>query len=159
MATGTTVIHCNTIISNSATLEGGGIYCAPGSQQTVLVEYSNVIDNTGSGIASHGQLTTVPPLTAHSNNIYCNEPYNMVNVSKVDIPDVDATGNRWGTTDEAAIEESIYDWNDDASLGRIVYQPIASAPVPEAPPLQYDLTLCSTEGGSVTAPGEGTLLT
>jgi len=56
---------------------------------------------------------------------------NMVNNSKMDIPDVDATGNWWETTDEATIQKYMYDWNDDASLGRIIYQPIATAPIPE----------------------------
>ena len=149
-------IRSNTIRGNSASSGGGGIFCNPGSQDTVLVEYSNVVDNSGNGITIYGQLTSVSPSTVHSNNIYSNEPYSIANESEVGIPEVDATGNWWGTTDEASIEGSIHDWNDDASLGRVVYQPFATAPVSEAPPMQHALTLSSTTGGSVTTPGEGT---
>jgi hypothetical protein len=47
--------------------------------------------------------------------------------------DVDATSNWWGTTDEALVSERIYDYYDDFNLGRVLYQPVATAPISGAP--------------------------
>jgi hypothetical protein len=39
---------------------------------------------------------------------------------------IDATGNCWGTTDLAAIADSIYDAADDPTKGAVAFDPIAT---------------------------------
>jgi parallel beta-helix repeat protein len=41
--------------------------------------------------------------------------------------DISIPNNWWGTTSTAAIDQSIYDFNDDFNLGRITYTPILSS--------------------------------
>jgi hypothetical protein len=45
---------------------------------------------------------------------------------------IDATDNWWGTTDPAAIDQTIYDSNDDFNLGTVNYQSILDAPNQQA---------------------------
>ncbi|MBI5696027.1 MAG: right-handed parallel beta-helix repeat-containing protein [Nitrospirae bacterium] len=42
--------------------------------------------------------------------------------------DVNAMGNWWGTTDAAQVAGMIYDKDEDAKLGRVVFEPVAVAP-------------------------------
>ena len=44
-----------------------------------------------------------------------------------------ATNNWWETTDEDLISERIYDYYDDFNRSKVIYKPIATAPIPEAP--------------------------
>jgi hypothetical protein len=46
---------------------------------------------------------------------------------------VDATNNWWGTTDEAVIDQFIYDYNDDLDTLKVVYEPYATSPILGAP--------------------------
>ena len=42
---------------------------------------------------------------------------------------VDATNNWWGTTDEAVIDQFIYDYNDDLNTLKVVYEPYTTSPI------------------------------
>jgi hypothetical protein len=59
------------------------------------------------------------------NNIYNNSivGYEIANQTSGNI---NATNNWWGTTDTAVIEEKIFDQNDDTTIGRVNYLPIAT---------------------------------
>jgi hypothetical protein len=46
--------------------------------------------------------------------------------------DVDASNNWWGTTDTQAINQTIYDFKDDFTLGVVTFVPFLTAPNPEA---------------------------
>ncbi len=46
---------------------------------------------------------------------------------------VDVSGNWWGTTDEASISQSIYDFKNDFNMGAVTFKPILTAPNPDAP--------------------------
>lgn len=55
------------------------------------------------------------------NNFEDNSEYNMYVFSK---SDVNATHNWWGTTDASVIDQKIWDYTDDFSLGKVNYMPI-----------------------------------
>lgn len=60
-----------------------------------------------------------------NNNIFDNSDYNILlsNHSK----DVNANYNYWGFVDHSIIEANIYDYYDDISLGRVLYEPFCSS--------------------------------
>lgn len=47
---------------------------------------------------------------------------------------IDAANNWWGTTDRAAINQAIYDYNDDFNLGKVTYEPFLDTPNSNAVP-------------------------
>ena len=52
-----------------------------------------------------------------------------------------AQNNWWGTTNNAAIAQRIWDWNDDHNLGQVNYTPILDGPVQSAPAYVRSVTL------------------
>jgi hypothetical protein len=89
--------------------------------------YNNTIIGNNVGVYSGFQ-------TLNYNNIYGND----LNVNYTSTTDGNATYNWWGTTDSAAIGQSIHDYNDDFLLGRVNYTPFLStlysqAPSPDTP--------------------------
>ena len=78
-----------------------------------------VIFNNQSGIISN-----IGPV--YRSKIFSNFPYDFVVVS---YGDVNATFNWWGTTNETAIKEHIYDYYDDYNLGRVIYKPYLVPPI------------------------------
>lgn len=63
-----------------------------------------------------------------NNNIYNNRKYNF-SMGEGQERNISAAGNWWGTTEKRAISETIYDRNNDKTLGYIVYEPYLQAPV------------------------------
>ncbi|RLC68369.1 MAG: hypothetical protein DRI52_09885 [Chloroflexi bacterium] len=85
----------------------------------------NTIANNGAGIRdSHENLIV------HYNNIHSNSQYDFRHGRSTDI---DATHNWWGTTDSSLIDQHIYDYYDDLTLGKVIYEPFATGPIPGAP--------------------------
>jgi hypothetical protein len=128
-----TITDCNTGIelnSNAkATIKGNLIsnnarYGISGGANSIID--SNTITNNQIGIYN--------PLTAtviHNNNILGN----AVNSITATSSDVDATGNWWGTTGQAAINQTIYDGVDDANWGTVYFVPFLTGPNFDAPPI------------------------
>ncbi len=85
---------------------------------------SNTITNNKIGIHNPLGGTTI-----HYNNIVGNR----LNSITATTPDVDASNNWWGTTDLGAINQTIYDHEDDEKWGKISYLPILTAPSSSAP--------------------------
>lgn len=83
-----------------------------------LYLYNNTIANNTIGVILDNEYGSPPPM--NYNNIYGNTDYNVKNMGP---HGVDAINNWWGTTDESAIDASIYDGRDDATLGLVDYQP------------------------------------
>jgi len=140
----------NNVISDNSGETGGGLYIGIHSNLSALVLYNSIFNNLGSGIIVEGYSPATFPATLNYNNIYGNENYDIEYRGSAIFSSIDATNNWWGTIDEAAIEEAIYDWNDDATLGQVIYQPIATAPI-----CDFILAISSSSGGTVTTPGEG----
>jgi hypothetical protein len=64
------------------------------------------------------------------NNIYKNRKYNF-SMGEGQERDISAAGNWWGTEERNAISETIYDKNNDKTLGHIVFEPYLKQSVKE----------------------------
>jgi len=69
--------------------------------------------------------------TISHNNIYDNSQYNFKLIQFSD--NLTVANNWWGTTDNAKIEQSIYDFDKDFDLGSVDFTPFLTAPNTEAP--------------------------
>jgi len=96
------------------------------SSTITTITYNNIYsNNVGIFIA------TISPQTIINNNIYDN------NASiKLSWPsnDINATLNWWGTADAQAINQTIYDFKNDFTLGTVNFVPFLTAPNQEAMP-------------------------
>ena len=74
------------------------------------------------------------PTPTNRNNIFDNTAtYKVYNHIPSDSPDVDATNNWWGTTDESEIQVGIYDFHDDFRVSIVDYHPYLMSPDTDAP--------------------------
>ncbi len=73
-------------------------------------------------------LFQVKGATIHNNNIHDNIDYNIAVAEAQDF-DVDARENWFGTTDQAKIDESIFDKKDDPEMGTVLIDPLLTKPV------------------------------
>jgi len=91
-----------------------------------LIQYNTVANNS---VGIEVNQTCSP--SVHYNNIMDNSQ-NSVYLS-VGSNDVDAANNWWGTKDIAAINQSIFDFEDDFNLGTVAFMPFLTEPYPDAP--------------------------
>ncbi len=107
-----------------------------GSQTAITIDpmynWVGTADITGNTVAGNVKGIYVgpnvsPEVKVNQNNIYANG-YNIEAAS-----DVDAINNWWGTTDQQAINQSIYDYKNDSNLGNVSFIPFLTAPNPQAP--------------------------
>ncbi len=64
------------------------------------------------------------------NNIHDNSDYNIQLDEETD-KDINATYNWWGLTDTQAINQTIYDYKNDFTLGTVTFDPFLTEPNPE----------------------------
>lgn len=101
--------------------------------------YNTIANNNDKGVivSSYNTGSQILTATIHHSNIFGNTNYNIVNTNYcyVDTPaaDLDATNNWWGTTSSGAIDDKIWDFFDDASLGIVNYAPTLTGPVDTIP--------------------------
>jgi len=119
-----------------ATIEGNllyqgnvAIYCGPGQ---AIIQNNTIADN---------QIGIQLP-SASSTIIYNNLLNNQLSISLIDTGtntlqpnDINATYNYWGTTDQQAINQTIFDFKDNFNLGTVNFVPFLTAPNPQAPSL------------------------
>ena len=94
---------------------------------------NNTISQNDIGIELGGELYN-SYCTVQHNNIQNNANYSLYLTASTDY---NATHNWWGTTDTAAIEQSIYDYDNDFTLGRVTFIPVLAelnSAAPEIPP-------------------------
>ena len=94
-----------------------------------VIENNTVINNSV-GIQIGNQFS--PALS--NNNIYGNE-LNVKLTGKASAQ-INLPNNWWGTTDQSAISQTIYDYKNDFNLGTVNYIPFLTAPNPQALPNQ-----------------------
>ncbi len=108
---GESTLNLNIIKNNS----GVGIWNVGSSS----IDNNEVIGNKSCGV----ETTIVSSMTG--NNIYSNVSCDLLYKSSSDLS---AENNYWGTTISSEIDENIYDYWDDISLGKVIYEPYAERP-------------------------------
>ncbi len=98
-----------------------------GISGTGTIESNTIINNTV-GI----QVTMAQPVTLQYNIIRDNTNYDLM-MAGAGTPAIDATNNYWGTTNTNSIGNMIYDYDDDANLGKVTYSPFLTQPSSNAP--------------------------
>lgn len=88
----------------------------------------NTIINNGIGIALYSHNAAA----IHDNNIQANKLNILLGPETA--TNVDATSNYWGTTNETAIGQSIFDVKNDFNLGIVTFVPIRTVANPNATP-------------------------
>ncbi|HHE37028.1 MAG TPA: right-handed parallel beta-helix repeat-containing protein, partial [Candidatus Cloacimonetes bacterium] len=114
----------STTIQNNAE---SGIYCTNGGAypSTPSLTNSSVINNSGYGIYLEGSSSAIFGTNLSEwNDIYGNASYEFYNNTTNDIT---AEYIYWGSVDYAYINNSIYDQNDNGSLGLVDYTPWTNA--------------------------------
>jgi len=161
-----TLTH-NVVAENSTVENGGGVFIKAGigSSANATVEYNSLVRNTAENDAagcwknaggifdsntlvdnvvtgSDNQLQAVYILgypLFNDNNIFRNNGYALNNGNQMNgHPSLDATDSWWGSTNEAAIQTLIYDWNDNGSRTIVDYSPYRTAhntAAPVSPPI------------------------
>jgi hypothetical protein len=99
----------------------------PGTQ-TPTVQYNTIARNSIGISLYESNYGTTP--TIRYNNLEDNFDYNFY-LSASNNPDV--SFNWWGTTNESAISQSIYDFKNDFNLGKVNFVPFLIEPNPNAP--------------------------
>jgi len=136
---GVGTIANNSIIGNSA--EGGAAIYA---SETADIINNLIIDNyplsaSDTAVCTAGRV--------NGNNVYNNTIIELYNMRGEGSPNLDATNNYWGTTDEVVIQAKIYDWFDDSSKGIVDYSPYLFTPDTTAP-ISPPTGLTATAGDS-----------
>ena len=106
------IISRNIIKDNN----GNGILIV---QANPTLSDNTISDNKGDGLFISSLNNA---LSINRNNIYSNSPYNVF-LFQTPVQ-INAADNWWGTTDTSLIDSFIYDKNDNASLGSVIYQPL-----------------------------------
>jgi len=120
------LITNNSIIGNSAT-DYPALYVHSTSKGGI---YYNIIINN---MAYNPDPTSAAYINGDTNftynNIYDNNAlYLLYNGNPQGSPNLNATNNWWGTTDESEIQAMIYDWFDDTNRGIVDYLPFLLMP-------------------------------
>jgi hypothetical protein len=126
---GTSTIEWN-LISNSYGYSTGSGYLQGGfkiASGTRALIQNNTITKNAMGIYCGSDLATIV-----YNNILDNSNYNIYLRSGV-TNNVNATYNWWGTTDAQSINQTIYDFKNDFSVGTVNFLPLLDTPNPAAP--------------------------
>jgi parallel beta-helix repeat protein len=133
----------NLIVNNTIGVEINNF----GSPQCPIIQNNTISNNTnGIGFPQYWSGTPFSPSIFY-NNIYANTNYNIVSA----VPNnINATLNWWGTTDQQAINQTIYDYYDNFNVGIVTHNPFLTAPNTEAPAYIF---ASAGAGGSITPSG------
>ena len=125
-------IHRNLIMKNSVGIKFTINEQNPYGDRKPTSIQDNTISQNEIGIKIVGSFEHC---TVQNNNIQDNSDYNLYLEGTSN--NVDVTYNWWGTTNEQAISQSIYDFEDDFNLGTVNFVPFLTEPNPEAPEASY----------------------
>ena len=136
----------NNLIVGSADSSGIAVNGGEDGPGDITVKYNTVVGcRYGVEIGS-----TTGNLTLNHNNFQRISSYYVYSKSSKDF---DVSYNYWGTINESAISDSIYDSKYDFTLGTVNFQPILTAPDPNAPavPLLSTWISISVDASSAAA--------
>lgn len=146
------IIQGNLIINNTKGIHLGSWFTESGHP----IVQNNTITNNENGISLGSLGDQFSPIIKF-NNIFDNINYNMIVDSEFPL-NTNATYNWWGTTDTEAINQSIYDFNDDFNLGTVDFDPFLTELNPEAPLIPtFTITASAGAGGSINPNGSVTV--
>ncbi len=114
-------LHGNTILSNTAQGNAGGVYWVSSGSEVL---HNTIVSNTTPG--NTGGVYVLSGYAAiNHNDISGNSGYALFNNNPKPADDrrLDARYNWWGTTDENGIRGLIYDWFDDLNVGFVDFSP------------------------------------
>ena len=137
-------VENNLVVGNSVGIKislsdnHGGITTVPTVQKNTVSG-----NNIGISLVEGGYAGT-PPI--QFNNLQNNSQYNFYLAAS---NNADLTNNWWGTTNESAIAQSIYDFKNDFNLGTVTFVPFLTTPNAEAPSI-YTPTPTPTPSSSQT---------
>ena len=136
----------NTITGNSTAGIGGGMYVYDIDPATIIT--NTIAYNTAGEVNGGGGILYAGSgggwVAANDNDIYdnlsANNPNDLAIVldSAAGYRDLNAENNYWGTSDSGVIEDLIWHFIDDASLGVVDYFPYRTTPVHSTPPAWWD---------------------
>lgn len=140
----------NTVTGNHAINDGGGVHvcvtCFPHANPVVMDNVITDNRNQVEGAAGFGAayIRVFAYNVLHSNRMgdapadfgWFNELHDHYPAWVVN-PDI--SRNWWGTTDVAAIDETIHDGDDDPAMGVVTYEPVLQA-APEGPRTRVAIT-------------------
>ena len=120
-------IENNVVVDNT---NGITIYLASldGPGTLVPTVQNNTIAGNSIGISVDEMNYGATPIIRY-NNLQNNSNYNFYLAAP---NNVDVSNNWWGTTNEAAINQSIYDFKNDFNLGKVTFVPFLTEPNPHA---------------------------
>ncbi|MCW4019043.1 MAG: hypothetical protein NWF00_10270 [Candidatus Bathyarchaeota archaeon] len=139
------VMRGNPYISNNNIVNCRiGISAAYGVVERNFISSANIGVEVGNGIIRNNTIESVTNILVQASSTpviaYNNFPFATVGgrdsvalAEKANF-DVDAAYNWWGTTDVEAINQSIYDFKKDFSLGTVNFVPFLTEPNPQAMP-------------------------
>lgn len=139
---GQILISGNTIFGATSAIKVGNVSANVGIELNLIMNNTygievdaqigiqrNTIYNNTVGIYYHASTTSS---AINYNNIMNNTRYNF-ELTSPNPSVIDATYNYWGTVNITFIEQTIYDSNDNTTLGEVVFIPGLSAPSTDAP--------------------------
>lgn len=169
----------NVICSNTASESGGGISAQGGtiygnsitgntskndsaikysgfdtfsSDGNIDIKYNTITNNKATNDAGVTYAVSIRSNPYFNyNNLFSNiSKYELRNNNSVGSSNLDAKNNWWGTSDDSAIQEKIYDWIDDTEKGIVDYSPFETAIITDAP-ISPPIGLSATAGtGKIT---------
>jgi hypothetical protein len=154
---GNPIVQGNLVIGNTGDPvngNGGGAIRVTNNalnSQRPLIQY-NTLTNNNVGI-TFGQSTGLPVnATILNNNVFNNnngaQKKNVYLVSSTTSPNL--INNWWGTTDNQAINQTIYDSKNNYNLGTVNFVPFLTVPNPQAPTY---INASAGSGGSISSSG------
>jgi hypothetical protein len=146
---GAPTIEHNLIINNNGDINsGGGGVQVFGSNIRPLIRNNTIVRNTVGFSMMYS-----PTPTIMFNNVYDNNQYSVYVYTGSGA--INASYNWWGTTNTAAINQSIRDFKNDFNLGIVDFVPLLNELNPQAPTIPtFTITASAGTGGSISPSGK-----
>src|SRR3990167_8520480 len=144
-SSGTNTISNNMISNNTASSYSGGIFCSSG---TNTISNNHIVRNSAAAIysnSSSGKYFQYNTITGNKaggsytiyisslpifnyNNLFNNAAtYELWNANAQSSSNLDAKNNWWGSSDDATVQDKIYDFVDDSTKAIVDYSPYATS--------------------------------
>ncbi|MBF0101446.1 MAG: right-handed parallel beta-helix repeat-containing protein [Desulfobacterales bacterium] len=135
------VVSHNLFVKNSSESDqGDGLYMYGSGN----VEYNTFVDNTSKKPTAGATIMVSGNPVLNHNNVISKTKYALKIQTHTLSPDLNASNNYWGTTDNLSMIQLVYDWLDNSELGLVTLEPYLSAWEERAPSVPDKEKLRST---------------